>query len=238
MRATVIWLQIFAVLAGTSLYAADYKLKVTPENTAWGYYWSEAKPVLTIKSGDIVEVQTDLDTDSCPSPCPRRPPAIRLPPRCMRCTRRSRKSSAGGQQLTGPIFIEGAQPGDVLEVRILKIRMDLPYAYNGYGNFMFKDFERGAKIVPLDREKNGGACNAKRRRSSRTFFWRNGALRHRPPWAKSRAGPPGIHAGNLDNRDLVAGTTLYIPIHVPGALFEVGGRSCRAGRRRGRSKCS
>ena len=51
------------VIAAASVQAAEYKLLVSPETTAWGYYWAEAKPVLTIKSGDIVEVQTDEDTD-------------------------------------------------------------------------------------------------------------------------------------------------------------------------------
>jgi len=211
---------LLAILAATALNAADYKLKVTPENTAWGYYWSEAKPVLNIKSGDTVEVQTDLDTD------PARlielgVPKDQITREMYELYEKVPKEQRGGQQLTGPIFIQGAEPGDVLEVRIQKIVMDLPYAYNGHGNFMFKDFERGAKIIPLDRERMIGHVAPGVDVPLAPFF---GGMGVAPPPAmgKIKSGPPGIHAGNLDNRDLVAGTTLFIPVHVPGALFEVG----------------
>ena len=139
-------------LSAVALPGADYSLKVSPETTAWGYYWAEAKPVLTIKSGDIVEVQTDEDTD------PARLEELGVPPDQITQVMRDMftkvpKELRHGQQLTGPIAIEGAQPGDVLEVRILKIKMDSPWAINNHGNFMFKDFERGSKIIPLDRER-------------------------------------------------------------------------------------
>src|SRR5579864_458782 len=143
---------VLAVLTAASLSAAEYKLRVSPETTAWGYYWAEAKPVLTIKSGDIVEIQTDEDTD------PARLEELGVPPDQITQTMRDMftkvpKELRRGQQLTGPIFIEGAQPGDVLEVRILKIKMDLPWPIHNHWNFMFKYFQRGSKIIPLDREK-------------------------------------------------------------------------------------
>jgi len=213
-------LALFALLTASVLPGAEYKLQVSPETTAWGYYWSEAKPVLTIKSGDIVEVQTDEDTD------PARLEELGVPPNQITQVMRDMftkvpKELRRGQQLTGPIFIEGAQPGDVLEVRILKIQMDLPWAINNHGNFMFKDFERGSKIIPLDREKMIAHVAPGVDVPLHPFF---GGMGVAPPasMGKISAGPPGIHAGNLDNRDLVEGSTLFIPIHVPGALFEVG----------------
>jgi acetamidase/formamidase len=213
-------LLLCGLLAAPVLFGANYALKISPETTVWGYYWSEVKPVLTIQSGDIVEVATQLDTD------PARLEQLGVPPD--QITREMRElyekvppSARGGQQLTGPIAIEGAQPGDVLEVRILKIKMDLPYAYNGYGNFMFKDFQRGARIVPLDRERMIGHVAPGVDVPLRPFF---GGMGVAPPssMGKIKSGPPGIHAGNLDNRDLVEGSTLYIPVHVAGALFQVG----------------
>ena len=99
--------------------------------------------------------------------------------------------------------------------------MDLPWAINNHGNFMFKDFQRGSKIIPLDREKMIAHVAPGVDVPLHPFF---GGMGVAPPasMGKISAGPPGIHAGNLDNRDLVEGSTLFIPIHVPGALFEVG----------------
>jgi acetamidase/formamidase len=213
-------LLLLAFVAAGILPAAEYKLKVSPETTAWGYYWSEAKPVLTIKSGDVVEIQTDEDTD------PARLEELGVPPDQITQTMRDMftkvpKELRRGQQLTGPVFIEGAQPGDVLEVRIRKITMDLPWAINNHGNFMFKDFQRGSKIIPLDREKMIAHVAPGVDVPLHPFF---GGMGVAPPasMGKISAGPPGIHAGNLDNRDIVEGSTLFIPVHVPGALFEVG----------------
>lgn len=210
------------ILAATIASAADYQLKATPENVAWGYYSAAAKPVLTIKSGDTVEVQTLLDTD------PKRleqlgVPADQIQPELREVYNRIPKElrGPGGQVLHGPIAIEGAEPGDVLEVRIREIRMDLPYAYNGFGKILLEEFERGAKIIPLDRENGVARFAPGINIPLHPFF---GGIGVAPPASAGRinSGPPGIHAGNLDNKDLVAGTTLFIPVHASGALFEVG----------------
>lgn len=87
--------------------------------------------------------------------------------------------------------------------------------------FKSKDFQRGARIVPLDRERRIGHVAPGVDVPLRPFF---GGMGVAPPpsMGKIRSGPPGIHAGNLDNRDLAEGSTLYIPVHVAGALFQVG----------------
>ena len=130
----------------------------------------------------------------------------------------------GGHLLTGPIAIEGAQPGDVLEVRIREIRLDVPYAYNSMGRngFLADVFKQGTtKIIPLDRQRMLARFAPGIDLPLKPFF---GSMGVAPPESagKINSAPPGIHAGNLDNKELVAGTTLYIPVHVPGALFEVG----------------
>jgi acetamidase/formamidase len=131
----------------------------------------------------------------------------------------------GGHILTGPIFIEGAMPGDVLELRILEIKMDVPYAYNSFrpgAGFLPEDFkEARTKIIPLDRERKIGRFGPGLDIPLKPFF---GSMGVAPPEAmgKVNSAPPGIHAGNLDNKELVAGTTLFIPVHIAGALFEVG----------------
>src|SRR5207253_1345113 len=129
----------------------------------------------------------------------------------------------GGHILTGPIFIEGAEPGDVLEVRIKTIKLAIPYAYNSFGprsGFIPEDFPsaRKIKIIPLDEKKMVAHFADGIEIPLRPFF---GSMGVAPPEAMGRvnSAPPGIHAGNLDNKELVAGTTLFIPVHVAGALF-------------------
>jgi acetamidase/formamidase len=220
----MIRLALFALLTTAALSAADYKLKPTPENIAWGYYWSEAKPVLTIKSGDTVEIQTvsgnpqNLERAGLP------PDQIQPELRKVNDEIPREKRGPGGHILTGPVAIEGAEPGDVLEVRIKEIRMDVPYAYNSMGRagFLADVFPQGkTKIIELDRKKNIGHFGPGIELPLAPFF---GSMGIAPPAAdgKINSAPPGIHAGNLDNKYLVAGTTLFIPVHAKGALFEVG----------------
>jgi acetamidase/formamidase len=132
----------------------------------------------------------------------------------------------GGHILTGPIYIEGAEPGDTLEVRIQKIRLSTAYASNSFspqrGVLPATDFERGkTRIILLDAKRNIAKFADGIEIPLHPFF---GSMGVAPPEAAGRinSGPPGIHAGNLDNKDLIAGTKLFIPVHVKGALFEVG----------------
>jgi acetamidase/formamidase len=123
------------------------------------------------------------------------------------------------------VAIDGAEPVDVLEVRIREIRMDVPFAYNTFrkgSGFLPDEFEgTKTKIIPLDRERKIGTFAPGIELPLKPFF---GSMGIAPPEAagKVNSAPPGVHAGNLDNKELVAGTTLFIPVHAPGALFEVG----------------
>ena len=139
-------------------HAADLQLKATPATVAWGYYWSAAKPVLRIKSGDTVEIQTML-TNS-----PDRLASAGVKPEDIEAELKAiyaevKDKGPGGHILTGPIFVEGAEPGDTLEVRIQSIRYSIPYAYNSFsprsGVLTPDDFAKGAmKIIPLDTKRN------------------------------------------------------------------------------------
>lgn len=206
------------------LAAAGHKLKATPETLAWGYYWSEARPVLTIQSGDVVEIQTVSGN-------PANLEAAGVPPGNIQPELRSiyahvpkEARGPGGHLLTGPIAIEGAQPGDVLEVRVRQIRLDVPYAYNtaGRNGFLADIFGAGkTRIIPLDRERMVAHFAPGIQIPLKPFFGSMGVAP--PPGAgKVNSAPPGVHAGNLDNKELIADTTLFIPVHAPGALFEVG----------------
>jgi acetamidase/formamidase len=207
------------------LPAAEHTLKVSPQTIAWGYYWSAAKPVLTVRSGDTVEIQTvsgnpELLEKSGAAP-DQIPPMLRTLYKEIPASQRG----PGPHILTGPVAIEGAEPGDVLEVRIQEIRMDVPFAFNTFrpgAGFLPDEFPgTKTKIIPLDRARKVGTFAPGIELPLKPFF---GSMGVAPPesMGKVDSAPPGIHAGNLDNKELVAGTTLFIPVHAHGALFEVG----------------
>ena len=195
----------------------------TPENVAWGYYWSEAKPRLTIRSGDQVEMRTLLTSS------PTRLERLGVAPGEVEQYLRDvyeevprEERGPGGHILTGPVYIEGAEPGDVLEVRILGVNLAIPYGYNSRSGFLREEFRRGgSKLIRMDTERMVALYSEGIEVPLSPFF---GCMGVAPPpdagrWSST---PPWIHGGNLDNKRLVAGTTLYLPVHVKGALFEAG----------------
>lgn len=204
---------------------ASYQLKASPATVVWGYYWSQAKPVLRVQSGDVAEIQTL----TVASPAALARGGVKdeeIQPELKAIHSEVKDKGPGGHILTGPIFVEGAEPGDTLEVRIQKIQLSTPYAYNAFspqrGVLPPTDFDKGrSKIIPLDIKRMVADFGPGIEIPLHPFF---GSMGVAPEEAQGRinSGPPGDHAGNLDNKDLVAGTTLYIPVHVPGALFEVG----------------
>jgi acetamidase/formamidase len=200
------------------------KLKPTPKTVAWGYYDASTPPALRVKSGDTVEVQT-LITSSPARLEAAGVPADQVEPALREIYKEVTNKGPGGHILTGPIYIEGAAPGDVLEVRIKEIRLAIPYAYNAFGpgrGYLPDDFPYARiKIIPLDEKRMVARFSDRVEIPLRPFF---GSLGVAPPEVSGRisSAPPWIHAGNLDNKELVAGTTLFIPVHAAGALFLAG----------------
>ena len=220
---------LFAALSEAPLAAEDHHLAASPQTVVVGNYWSESKPVLTIKSGDTVTVET-VGTASVAALERQNVPADQIPDSLRAITKamlvdKTLPRGPGGHLLTGPIFIDGAKPGDVLELHIEKIDMPVPWASNSFSptsGFLKEDFKAPySKIIRLDRDKMLGIFSPTIAIPLHPFF---GSMGVAPPPAagKINSAPPGIHAGNLDNRNLVAGTTLFIPVHVKGALFQVG----------------
>jgi acetamidase/formamidase len=219
---------VSALLLACRLTAADYKLAASPQTVVVGNYWSESKPVLTVKSGDRVTVET-VGTAGVAALERLNVPADQIPESLRAITKamadKTLERGPGGHILTGPIFIDGAEPGDVLEVQIEKIDLPVPWAHNSFSptsGFLKEDFkDRYSKLIPLDREHMTAQFAPNIVVPLHPFF---GSMGVAPPAAdgKINSAPPGIHAGNMDNRNLVAGTTLFIPVHVKGALFQVG----------------
>jgi acetamidase/formamidase len=202
----------------------------TPATVVYGGYDPDAKPALRVASGDEVIVgavstcgarllRPATDTGAIE-------PAYRAIAAAVRDS--TLRRGPGGHILTGPIWVEGAEPGDVLEVRIEAVDLDLPFACNSFGprsGFLPEDFPGVSKsrIVPLDRARMVGRFDDSLgiEIPLRPFFGSMGVA-PAPERGRINSAPPGTHAGNLDNRELVAGTILYIPVHARGALFEVG----------------
>lgn len=228
MRRSFSYLALFAVLSPSLALPAQapQTLLATPTTVAWGYYWSKAKPVLTVHSGDTVKIQT---LSTCGSPERLKDGGVAAADIPQDVTdiyaAKDIDKGPGGHILTGPVAIAEAQPGDVLEVRIRKIDIDVPWACNGFSagrGFLPDDFPYGKMtIIPLDREKMLASFAPGVKIPLHPFF---GSMGDAPPESAGRynSAPPWMHGGNMDNKDLVAGTTLYLPVHAPGALFEVG----------------
>jgi len=215
----------FLALAAPAL-AATYRLEPAVSTIAWGNYDPAARPALTVKSGDTVAIHTLLTNN---------PAGLKANGVADDQIEAALKDvydhfplasrGPGGHLLTGPIAVEGAEPGDTLEIRILKIDLAIAYAYNGFGpaaGLLRDDFPyRKTKIIPLDRGKMVGHFGPGIDIPLHPFF---GSLGVAPPPTMGRwdSTPPTIIGGNMDNKELVAGTTLFLPVYVPGGLFEVG----------------
>jgi len=204
-----------------------YSLLPTPETVAWGYYDAGAKPVLRVNSGDEVTVRA-LSTCS-PTGLVRAgldSSRVEKLARDVYAARSTIRHGPGGHILTGPIYVEGADSGDVLEVRFKSIKPAIDYACNSFGGnsgFLPEDFPgvRRTRIIELDTVRMLGHFSDGITIPLHPFF---GSVGVAPPASMGaiNSAPPGIHAGNLDNKELVAGSTLYIPVWTKGALLEIG----------------
>jgi acetamidase/formamidase len=199
-----------------------FVLGATPATVTWGNYWSETPPVLRVKSGDYVKVHTLITSN------PSRLEGAGVKPeeveKELRDVQVIKERGPGGHILTGPIYIEEAEPGDILEVRVQSIELAIPYGYNAIGQngFLSDEItERKMRIIRLDKKKMIGHFDEGIDVPLQPFF---GSMGVAPPKdaGKWNSAPPWIHGGNLDNKELVAGSILYLPVHIKGALFEIG----------------
>jgi acetamidase/formamidase len=212
--------QVSAQELGTE--ANPYILTPSPDTVVWGHYWSETPPVLQIKSGDIVKVHTLLVSN--PSELERIGIQSDDIEQELKDVQVVDNRGPGPHVLTGPISVNGAEPGDVLEVRIRSVELAIPYGYNRIASSGFLSdeiFIQNARMISLDRDKMIANFAPGIEIPLHPFF---GSMGVAPPKeaGKFSSTPPWIHAGNLDNKELVSGTTLFIPVHVSGANFLVG----------------
>ena len=196
-------------------------LKASAETVHWGYFDAKLKPVMTIASGDTVTVTTISGGRDA---LPKQDSGLDILPEYAEV--HSRHEKFGPHIMTGPIHVLDAKPGDSLEVRIGAIEFRQNWGYNlirPLGGSIPEDFGSFARsiIIPLDIVAGvahppwGGSIPLS------PFFGNIGTA---PPveWGRLSSVAPHAFGGNIDNKELVAGTTLFLPVFTPGALLSIG----------------
>ncbi len=200
---------------------AIHTLSASPETARAGVFDASFPPVLTIAPGDTVEVQC---VSGRPEVLPPPGSGLAVPPE-LAAIIAANPGMQVGHILTGPIAIAGAEPGDALEIRIERIEPGADWGYNmirPLAGTLPEDFhDTHLMHIPVDREARTCRLPWGTELALAPFF---GVMGVAPPPAFGRISSkePRIHGGNLDNKELQAGSTLFLPVHVPGANFSVG----------------
>ena len=194
-------------------------LPASVETCHWGAFDAALPPVLTVRSGQRFTVAT------VSGGAPVLPPAgFHVPPELLDIHARS-PMLAPGHILTGPVAVEGAMPGDTLEVRIIDVKLRQDWGYNlirPLAGTLPEDFDAYRHLnIPLDAERMVAKLPWGLDLPLHPFF---GVMGVAPPahWGRISTIQPRAHGGNLDNKELGPGSSLYLPVHVPGALFSCG----------------
>lgn len=199
-----------------------HHLEAAPETVHWGFFDAALKPVMTVDQGDVVSIST---VSGPATALPPKDSGLAVPPALHAIHANVAPKLGGPHILTGPVAVRGARAGQVLEVRIKAIDLLYNWGYNvirPLGGALPDDFPQNRLIhIPLDRARMVGRLPWGLELPLRPFF---GIMAVAPPpqWGAIASPPPRRNGGNIDNKELVAGTTLYLPIHVDGALFSVG----------------
>ncbi|MBZ5563656.1 MAG: acetamidase/formamidase family protein [Acidobacteriia bacterium] len=215
---------VFLLSAMASSAAETHRLVPTPGTVTWGYFEAGKSPALKVRSGDTVQVET-LAAISSPYWEAAGLPHDQVQPALLEIERERKDPWDIAHILTGPVYVEGAEPGDTLEVHMLSVELAFPYAINFFapgGGFLSDEFPYSHyRLVPLDPGRKIAKFSDHIEIHLRPYF---GVMGVAPPPELGRlgSGAPWIHGGNMDNKELVEGSTLYLPVHVKGALFSIG----------------
>ena len=204
-----------------------HTLDPTPQTVHWGYFDAALPPVLTVRSGETVTLtalsggpaELPEDEGRFPVSAAHRAVLAALTP------------ELGPHILTGPIAVEGAEPGDVLEVRIEAVEFAQGWGYNFHkplkGALPARFPYRRIRHIPIDMDARTATCPWGTVLPLAPFFGTMGVAPP-PAWGRVSSIEPRAFGGNIDNRELVAGTRLFLPVFVSGALFSAGdGHGCQ-----------
>jgi len=229
-----------------TLPGALHRLKATPKTVHWGYFDAALAPALKVKSGDLIQAEAvthhagdapELMMDAGVTAIfDQIPESDRFP---------------GVHILTGPIYVEDAQPGDILEVRYLRMVPRCQYGSNLAANwgYLYKEFAEQERVTIYELDADAGVAQALYAYDFPGKYLVPGTVTHCPvcdrqpalkgvriparphlgtagvaPDVSGRVStiPPGAHGGNIDNWRIGAGATMYYPVQVDGALFSIG----------------
>lgn len=196
-----------------------HHLAATPETVAWGYWDAGRPPVLRIASGDTVTLDTlsgepeDLPDDA----------SLVLPDH--RAVLQAGRRGSGPHLLTGPVWVEGAMPGDVLQVDVEQVELRQSWGWNIVKPLLGtlpEDFPQQRRLhIPLDMARRTASLPWGQELPLDPFFG-NFGVAPLPQYGSITSIIPREHGGNMDNRALVEGCTVYFPVFNEGALFSAG----------------
>ena len=190
-----------------------------PKTCHWGFFDATLPPIVTVSSGDEVTINT---VSGGPNVLPGE--GFHIPPELLEI-HAGGLPAMPGHILTGPVAVEGAMPGDVLQIDILDVRLRQDWGYNfirPLAGTLPQDFaQTHHTTIPLDAARGEATLPWGAKLPLAPFF---GVMAVAPPaaWGRISTIEPRAHGGNLDNKELVAGSTLYLPVMTEGGLFSCG----------------
>ncbi len=223
-----------------------HTLRATPRTVHWGYFHPELKPALRVTSGDLVmaEAVTHHAGDA---------PDLMMDQGIHRIFDEiaPHERAPGVHIMTGPIHVEGAEPGDMLEIRYLQMTPRCNYGANLAANWghLYEEFGEKERVTIYELNPDANTARALYAYDFKGKYLTPGTVTHCPvcdrqpalegvtiparphlgtagvtPAVNEKVStiPPGLHGGNIDNWRIGAGATMYYPVQVRGGLFSIG----------------
>jgi len=201
--------------------AQHHHLRASPETVHWGFLDAKLPPVLKINSGDTVTIDC---VSGNPEHLPKKELRFTILPEQGEIHQKVAKGS-GNHIFTGPIYVNGAEPGDVLQVRINDIKLRQDWGWNAFRPLVGtlpEDFPFTQVLhLALDRENLIATAPWGTKIPIRPFFGQL-AVAPRPEFGRQNSKEPREFGGNIDCKELTAGSTIYLPVWNKGALFSTG----------------
>ena len=226
-----------------------YEVESIPGNVIWGELFKpDSAPILRVQSGDRIRMQTVSHEGILPD----QGDTVTfltsggiaesdILPDQLQIKATVPKTGPGPHVITGPIYVEGAEPGDVLEIKTIDLEYRVPYGVisnrHGKGSLPGEYPEGDApiytKVIPLEMSKAIGLFKPTNGLPTleiplQPFMGIMGVVPADPEQAVNSV-PPGLYGGNVDIKHLGKGSSLYLPVQVPGALFYSGDPHCAQG---------